>query len=127
MTVRTSQSQNGFSLIEMVVALAIVALTLGTVYQISSSSSQSTIKTDNYLRALAVAQSRLAEISAQPVLQTGATLGSADGVAWSRSVRPLAARSPTPETRLYHIAVVATYRGSRIQLDTLMIAGFPRE
>ena len=127
MTARSIQSQSGFSLIEVVVALAIVALTLGTVYEISSSSTQSTTRTDNHLRALGTAQSRLAEISAQPILRTGTTLGSEDGIAWSRSVHALPGRQPTPQTKLYQIAIVATYQGSRIELNTLLIAGFPRE
>ena len=42
-------------------ALAIVSLMLGTIYQVSTGAVQSTVKTDNYLRALAMAQSRLAE------------------------------------------------------------------
>lgn len=124
---RGRRSQGGFSLIEVVVALAIVALMLGTIYQVSNGAVRSTVRTDNYLRALAMAQSRLAEAAAMPVLKVGTVMGSADGVAWSRSVKPYAAPPPSPETRLYEVSVIATRSGSRVVLETLLIAGIPRE
>lgn len=120
-------TQAGFSLIEVVVALAIVALILGAIYQVSNGAVRSTARTDNYLRALAMAQSRLAEASAMPVLKVGTVLGSADGVAWSRSIKPFAAPPPTAETRLYQVSVTATRSGSKVTLETLVIAGVPRE
>lgn len=127
MRARGCRSQGGFSLIEVVVALAIVSLMLGTIYQVSNGAVRSTVRTDNYLRALAMAQSRLAEASAMPVLKVGTVIGSADGVAWSRSVKPYAAPPPSPETRLYQVSVIATRSGSRVVLETLLIAGIPRD
>ena len=124
---RGRRNQGGFSLIEVVVALAIVSLMLGTIYQVSNGAVRSTVRTDNYLRALAMAQSRLAEASAMPVLKIGTVIGSADGVAWSRSVKPYAAPPPSPETRLYEVSVTATRSGSRVVLETLLIAGIPRD
>ena len=124
---RFPRSQTGFSLIEVVVALAIVALMLGAIYQVSNGAVRSTVRTDNYLRALAMAQSRLAEASAMPVLKVGTVLGSADGVTWSRLIKPLAAPPPTPDTRLYQVSVTATRSGSKVMLETLVIAEVPRE
>jgi len=124
---RSPRSQSGFSLIEVVVALAIVALMLGAIYQVSNGAVRSTVRTDNYLRALAMAQSRLAEASAMPALKVGTVLGSTDGVAWSRSIKPFAAPPPTPDTRLYQVSVTATRSGSNVILETLIIAGIPRE
>jgi general secretion pathway protein I len=127
MRARRRRSQRGFSLIEVVVALAIVSLMLGTIYQVSNGAVRSTVRTDNYLRALAMAQSRLAEASAMPVLKVGTVIGSTDGVAWSRSVKSYAAPPPSPETRLYQVSVIATRSGSRVELETLLIAGIPRD
>ena len=121
------QRQRGFSLIEIVVSLAIVALMLGAIYKVSSGAVRSTARTDNYLRALTMAQSRLAEASAMPVLKVGTVLGSSDGVAWSRSVKPFAAAAPSPETRLYQVSVIATRNGSRVSLETILIAGVARD
>lgn len=124
---RSPPTQTGFSLIEVVVALAIVALMLGAIYQVSNGAVRSTVRTDNYLRALAMAQSRLAEASAMPVVKIGTVLGSADGVAWSRTIKPFAAPPPSPQTRLYQVSVTATRSGSKVVLETLVIAGIPRE
>jgi prepilin-type N-terminal cleavage/methylation domain-containing protein len=124
---RSPRSQTGFSLIEVVVALAIVALMLGAIYQVSNGAVRSTVRTDNHLRALAMAQSRLAEASAMPVLKVGTVLGSTDGVAWSRSIKPFAAPPPSQDTRLYQVSVIATRSGSKVMLETLIIAGVPRE
>lgn len=124
---RSPWTQTGFSLIEVVVALAIVALMLGAIYQVSSGAVRSTVRTDNYLRALATAQSRLAEASAMPVLKIGTVLGSSDGVAWSRSIKAFAAPPPTPETRVYQVSVTATRSGSKVMLESLVIAGISRE
>ena len=121
------RGQSGFGLIEVVVALAIVALMLGVTYQISSISVRSTARSENYLRALATAKSALAEASALPVLRIGTVVGSTDGVAWSRSVKPYSAPSPTPDTRLFQVAVVATRQGSRVTLETVVLAGAARE
>lgn len=123
----SSRSQKGFSLVEVIVALAIVALMLGAVYQVSAGSVRSTARTDNYLRALTTAQSVLAQVSAQPVLQVGTTLGSSGGVAWSRSIKPYAAPAPTPETRLYRVTVSAMRQGSKVELETVLIAGVVRD
>ena len=124
---QSSNSQGGFSLVEVIVALAIVALMLGTVYQVATGSVRSTAKGDDYLRALTTAQSVLAQASAQPVLRVGTTLGSSDDVAWSRSIKPYSAPAPTPETRLYQVTVVAMRQGSKVELETVMIAGVPRD
>lgn len=123
----TRNAEAGFSLIETVVALAIVALSLGTVYQIIDVSAKSVSKTDNYLQALGAAQSKLAEAAAQPVLQPGTTLGTMNGVAWSRTVKASARPQPTPETRLFDVTVVATREGSRVELTTVLIASAARD
>lgn len=124
---QSSWSQRGFSLVEVIVALAIVALMLGAVYQVATGSVRSTERTDNYLRALTTAQSVLAQVSAQPVLQVGTTLGTSGGVAWSRSIKPYSAPAPTPETRLYRVTVSAMRQGSKVELETVLIAGVVRD
>jgi general secretion pathway protein I len=124
---QSNNSQGGFSLVEVIVALAIVALMLGTVYQVATGSVRSTVKGDDYLRALTTAQSVLAQASAQPVLRVGTTLGSSGEVAWSRSIKPYSAPAPTPETRLYQVTVVAIRQGSKVELETVLIAGVPRD
>ena len=127
MNLRSIVDQKGFSLIEVVVALAIVALMLGTIYQMSTGSMQSTARTDNYLRALAMAQSRIDEAAALPNLKIGTMVGSSEGVAWSRSIAAFEGPPPTMDTRLYQVTVIAARLGSKVTLETLVIAAAPRE
>lgn len=127
MVARQRRGESGFGLIEVVVALAIVALMLGLTYQISSMSVRGAAKSESYLRALATAKSALAEASALPTLRVGTVLGNADGVAWSRSIKPYAAPPPTPETQLFQVTVTATRQGNRVQLETVILAGVERD
>ena len=119
---RSPGKQSGFSLIEMVVSLAIAAVILGTVYQVLTGSVLAVRNTENRLQALGAAQSRIAEAAAQPVLQPGTVLGTNEGVAWSRSVRLVPGSRPTPDTNLYEITITATKLGSKVELKTLVIA-----
>jgi general secretion pathway protein I len=119
---RSPGKQSGFSLIEMVVSLAIAAVILGTVYQVLTSSVLAVRNTENRLQALGAAQSRIAEAAAQQVLQPGTILGTNEGVAWSRSVRVVPGSRPTPETNLYEVTITATKQGSKVELKTLVIA-----
>lgn len=125
MSHRTSKTQRGFSLIEVVVALAIVALTLGIVLQLLTGTINSVGKADNYLHALSAAQSQLAEIAARPQLQLGTSQGSVEGIDWRTSVRAFPGPRPTQKAKLYHVVVLASYRGSDVELETLFIAGSP--
>lgn len=122
---RLHRTQHGFSLIEVVVALAILALTLGTVLRLVSGTMLSTGKAENYLRALSVAQSQLADAAARPQLNLGTSQGVADGIDWRLSVLPFTAPRPSPGTSLYHVVALADYRGSKVELETLLIARSP--
>ena len=118
----SSDKQRGFSLIEMVVSLAVAAVILGAVYQVLTGSVLAVRNTENRLQALGAAQSRLAEAAAQPVLRPGTILGTNGGVAWSRSVRVVPGSRPTPDTNLYEVTITATRQGSKVELKTLIIA-----
>lgn len=115
-------SQAGFSLIEIVVALAVLAVVLGTVLQLLGGSAAGADVARDQLRALTIAESRLAEIGADAGLRPGTTSGDVEDGAWQVSVTPFAAPRPTPQTAIYQIAVTASYRSSRVFLETLRIA-----
>jgi general secretion pathway protein I len=82
-----SSRAKGFSLIEVVVAFAILALSLGVLYQIFASSTRQAALARDYGRALALADAKLAEAGITSVLAPGAQSGESEGgLRWQRSV-----------------------------------------
>lgn len=122
MVERSHSAQRGFSLIEVVVALAIVAVTLGTVLRLLGTTLVSVDKAGDYLRALSAAQSQLAEANSGRPLSLGVTQGSRDGIEWRLSVRPFSAPPVDPKVALYHVVVLASYQGTKVELETLLVA-----
>ncbi|EKE75974.1 type IV pilus modification PilV family protein [Gallaecimonas xiamenensis] len=82
-------SQRGFSLLEVLVAFAILAATLGVLMSIFSLSTRSYQSAHNRQLALTLAQSKLAELAAQPRLNPGSDSGRLEGsFRWTSRVRP---------------------------------------
>ena len=54
------RSQRGFSLLEVLVAFSLTALSLGVIFQIYAKGAAATILADEYTLALAIAESKLA-------------------------------------------------------------------
>lgn len=79
------QNQRGFSLLEILVAFVVLALTLSMIMQIFSGGLRNVGRSDEYSRAVLVAEAKLAEISGSP-LQLGTLSGIADNFKWSSNV-----------------------------------------
>lgn len=62
---------DGFSLLEVLVAFSILALSLGVIMHVLSSSLRGLSLGDAYARALAVAESKLASVDGRSVLREG--------------------------------------------------------
>lgn len=78
-----SLRQRGFTLIEVVVSLAILALSLGVVYQSFGWSVRWTAALSREEAAWLTAQSILAEVRARPTLEPGSTEGELSrGLSW---------------------------------------------
>lgn len=122
LAMRSHRAQRGFSLIEVVVALAIVAVTLGTVLRLLGTTLVSVDRAGNYLRALGAAQSHLAEASSGSPLSFGVTQGSQDGIEWRLSVQPFSMLPVDPKVTLYHVVVLTSYQGTKVELETLLLA-----
>jgi general secretion pathway protein I len=71
-----TQKQQGFSLIEVLVAFSIFALSLGVIFQIYSTGARSTVLSDDYTRAMIIAQSKLASIGIEEIPDIGEYTGS---------------------------------------------------
>jgi general secretion pathway protein I len=72
------RQQQGFSLLEVLVAFAILSLSLGVLFQIFSSGVRGTIVSEGYNKALIIAQSRLAEVGVDRPLEAGMEQGEAE-------------------------------------------------
>lgn len=86
---RGRQGQGGFSLLEVVVAFAILAVSLGVLVQIFSLALNTTVLSGTYSRAVALAEARLNAVGIEIPLQPGSFSGEAeDGLAWRLVIEP---------------------------------------
>jgi general secretion pathway protein I len=110
-------SARGFSLLEVVVALAVLALVLGALYPIFSSSARQALLARDYGEAVSLAQSKLADVE---VLAPGVQSGQGTGrFRWQRTIEPLASEESAPV--LYRIAVQVQWGERAITLTTLRL------
>ena len=97
MSIARNRAQRGFGLLEVLVALALVAATAAAGFQILGTAARGANDADRYTRAVLLAESRMAELGVSEALAPGETLGEAgEGYLWRVSVRPLAGYTPAP-------------------------------
>jgi len=101
--------QGGFSLLEVLVAFAILSLSLGVLMQIFSSSLRSSGLSDRYSGALIVAESRLAAAGVEGKMQPGTEEGTTDsGYHWSSEISEYRDWEPT--------SVITDYKAYRVKV-----------
>lgn len=118
----------GFSLLEMVVAVAILGMSLGALYQAAGGATRTVAVDEKTAYAVELARSLLANYAVVPLTgmdQTGETEG---GFAWKVAAAPteLAEDSPLAEGLLQDISVVVSWRdGGRDRMVALqsVVAG----
>lgn len=123
--------QAGFSLLEILVAFAILALSLGVLMQIFSHAMTATVLSGDYSRAVAVAEARLQAVGADLPLAEGAYSGEPEqGIDWVVNIQafqPPAWAGDFPPLQPYRVSVVATWPGTgagrrrRVQLESLRL------
>ena len=85
-----ARRQAGFSLLEVLVAFAILALSLGVLLQIFSRAMSTTAVSGSYSRAAAMAEARLAEVGVTIPLEEGDSTGDPDdGLSWALRIQQL--------------------------------------
>jgi general secretion pathway protein I len=94
----------GFSLLEMVVALSILALSLGALYRATGTATRTASIDEKYAYSVELARSLLAENGKVPASGANLTGETNGGFTWYVKTMPLAyGRSSSPDTLLYEI------------------------
>jgi len=84
-----ARRQAGFSLLEVLVAFAILAISLGVLLQIFSRAMSTSVVTANYARAVALAEAKLAAVGAEVPLEAGVWSGAPeDDLDWIIAIEP---------------------------------------
>ena len=114
----------GFTLLEALIAIVILALSLGALLQLYGTGLRGIATIDNNLRARLLAQSVMAEVSYDRRLQPGRLQGRLDQFAWTLSITPFDDGDPAPQLpgpwTLHRLALTVSWpQGRRIELQTL--------
>jgi len=99
---RSATRQGGFSLLEVLVALSILALSYGMILQLLGSSSRNASRASDYRQALMVAESQLnlaATVRDPSVLPRSGKV--ADKYAWTLDIAPAAELSMSNAASMY--------------------------
>lgn len=86
---RRSSNAAGFTLIEALVALAIIAAVLGTIGSVISATARGTRAIDQHLALAGTAETLLAELPARNLLKPGRASGELAGSRWRVDVAPM--------------------------------------
>ena len=120
--------ERGFTLIEIIIALAILAVALGTLFQTFSTGLRATTATDRQAAAVMLAQSLLDRIGQDIPLTAGEQAGmSEDGLRWSIVIAPSPLIAPerradSPLLPFDVVVTVAADRGRPVALTSLRLA-----
>lgn len=122
-------SQAGFSLLEVLVAFAILALSLGVLLQIFSKALATTAVSETYSRAVALAESKLNAMGSELPLEEGVHSGDPEGgMDWTVYVESYPIEGwlgENPPLQPYRVTAVVTWPGSararRASLQTIRL------
>lgn len=106
MTHRQAARQGGFSLLELLVAFAIMALALGMLYRASGSSARAVGDAERYQRAVVLAESLLALRDAVPA-DGWREAGESAGYVWQIRSAPYATAITGPSVPALHEIEIA--------------------
>ncbi|PPQ20878.1 prepilin-type cleavage/methylation domain-containing protein [Bradyrhizobium sp. AC87j1] len=125
MSRRSCSDSAGFTLIEALVALAIIAVVLGTIGSVIATTAKGTRAIDQRLALAGTAETLLADLPARSLLKPGRRSGDLAGSRWRVDVAPMNVPGGTPASdRFVPLAVNLRLQradGSAIQVTTVKL------
>ncbi len=125
---KRSECQQGFSLLEVLVAMIVATLTLGVVLNLFSSASKSATLNSDYRNAIQVAESTIEQLASNP-LRSNELEGTESGYRWRANITQWQTADNQPLKSpfiLYEVEVQVSW-GDRqdypVMLKTLRIGG----
>ena len=125
----STNRQSGFSLLEVLVAFAILSMSLGVLYQAFSNSLRNVAASGDYSRAMIIAEARLAEAMADVPINEGSDQGEVDDrYQWKLTVQRYEYDDEgiTSQFTPYQVQVVVTWQDGRhsreYELSTLRLS-----
>ena len=109
----TTGKQSGFSLIEILVAFSILALALGVLLNIFSGGLRSAIVSEEYQQALAIAESKLARVGFDIIVEEGIIEGvEQEKFFWSIQGSPF----EMPKAKSDNVPVASQIKAYKVQV-----------
>ena len=125
MSRRSCSDAAGFTLIEALVALAIIAVVLGTIGSVIATTAKGTRSIDQRLALSGTAETLLADLPARGLLKPGRQSGELAGSRWRVDVTPMSVAGGNPATdRFVPMAVNLRLQradGAAIQITTVKL------
>ncbi|WP_441237393.1 type IV pilus modification PilV family protein [Bradyrhizobium sp. 930_D9_N1_4] len=125
MSRRSCSDAAGFTLIEALVALAIIAVVLGTIGSVIATTAKGTRSIDQRLALSGTAERLLAELPARGLLKPGRQSGELAGSRWRVDVTPMSVAGGNPATdRFVPMAVnlrLQRAEGAALQVTTVKL------
>lgn len=126
-----SDGAAGFTLIEALVALAIIAIVLGTIGSVIAVTTKGTRSIDQHLALAGTAETLLADLPARGLLKPGRQSGQLAGSRWRVDIAPMNVAGGNPATgRFVPLAVNLRLQradGSAIQVTTVKLVPRPTQ
>jgi general secretion pathway protein I len=125
----TRANESGFTLLEVLVALAITGLAVGAAFQIFGTMFQGQARAERVTTALLIAESKLSEVGTVIPLKLGSETGrTAEGYSWRTEVRDPegidAKETEQAPIRAFEVGVTVSWPGAGsdgISLSTLKL------
>jgi general secretion pathway protein I len=115
------RTEEGFTLLEVIVALAILSVAFALAMELLAAGVRSAKASEDYTQAVLLARQKMAEVVVTPNLEGSADKGDFDrGFHWYSEVQPLSQEEERdPAARLYQVRVRVTWpgRGAEKSLD----------